>query len=740
MVNLQNWKPKKLRDKVLQIRYMLTPMNLKLGILIFTFSLLSPNLVVGQGSSSQSPNRISSVDLKKLVAKYDSLLNKQSLTKKVDELLKSEWTLADIDLLFSVQDTIKEGRAAIREIALQQEALKNDWGIGLNMGVLNNFEQSLLDSEGRFFRRRYSSGLRWDVLGGGYLDHQIQAKAMNYRIQQIELEQKRREQEKSARVVYQQILYAFNKAKIRANEAFLQIVNEQIRLLKEQSGLGYDVRESLRDATRRALRISLQLEDYRAFEETLDVIPTHVDQKLMDQSLPLLEMDMQQYKEGRASNSLIEPLSQLEAQRNQVLNSFWRQLSFDLNTQYNYYDRVDDTGNNPFINDREFFSITATVRAPLSMFWGNKNKDLAKASVQRFRQQLELMERADNNEVIGQFREFENRKRRILELKAELEVNSQRIDDQLNQMKVAPRFFQPVVLFNLLNDRYLLMSERIFALEDSYLTFFRIWIQAPHLTPSDYASIKSPSSVLAERGLSEKAEPVLLHGFYIWSESFDKGDIDQIRKLILDSDVERIALSVGSFSDNSRLNKAIDWVEKMHANKVDVDLLISNNNLIEENPQTSITDYINRALAIGADGIHLDVEPHTLDDFQKKREMYLERFKNFVTLSSTLSKEVGLSLSISIPNSYDEILPELDGLATRIYIMNYNRPKVDRFLASVAQELQIFSKSEVIWSLRVNDFTNIQQMNSFIKELKMKSKVQSFMLHDFSDYMKMLDE
>jgi hypothetical protein len=677
----------------------------------------------------------SSEVLKKLVAEYDSLLLSGKLTQKADELLQSDWTMQQIDQLFSVQDTLEQGDASIREIQIQQQNLLKDWGLGLNVGILNNFEQSLLDSEGRFYRRRYSSGLRWDLLSGGYVENRIQAKALDYRIQQIQLEQEKRAYEKSARVAYQQILYAFNKAKIRANEAFLSVLNEQIRLLKKQGNLGYDVREALRDATRRALRVQLQLEDYHAFEVTLDVVPSHIEEMLLKQALPLLEIDMDSYKQQRDSFSLIEPLSDLEAARNQSLNSIWRQLSFDLNTQYNYYDRVDDTGNNPFINDREFFSLTATLRAPLNLIWGNQQKELAKVSAQRFRQQMEQMESSDNNEIIGQFREFENRKRRILELQAELEVNDLRIKDQLNQLNISSRFAQPVVLFDLMNDRYLLLAERIFALEESYLTFFQIWIQSPQLKPSDFAKIKPTEDVLLNNDLTSTNQTASLHGFYLWSESMDRFTIDQVIYQFKSASAQRLALSAGNSMDNDRLNKLINWVEKCAENGIKTDLLVSNNNLVNENSNQSISDYINRALALGSDGLHLDIEPHTLDDYPENKANYLYKYAQLVALAAKLTKEVDLELSISIPTHYDTILSTLNLEVDRIYVMNYTGADLQKFKSKVQDELELLTDVELIWSLRTKDFTNKQELTAFINILKDEMLVQDVMIQDFSDFL-----
>jgi len=220
----------------------------------------------------------------------------------------------------------------------------------------------------------------------------------------------------------------------------------------------------------------------------------------------------------------------------------------------------------------------------------------------------------------------------------------------------------------------------------------------------------------------------------MWSDTFGSYKNPLLLDYMSARNFDTILLSPGP-DMISGSEKLFSFVRSAEAIGISVELMKGSNVLIKEKNWGSINDFVKSARAFNANGIHLDVEPHTFDDWSQKRQYYLEQYTRMVQYAKRVAASHNLSLSISVPVFYDDILPELYPLVDKLYVMAYNISTVPKLKKRLAKELQLTggnSKEEkLVVALRPDDFVSQTQMEDFISQLNQQYGKLTFAVHDF---------
>jgi|AntRauMFilla1563_2_1112583.scaffolds.fasta_scaffold00380_2 hypothetical protein len=662
--------------------------------------------------------------LEKLVAAFELVIEDYA----ADSLYKENVTQWDKQQLASIfQPNIEQiGRPELKKfIQLNKRQLRNDLGFDLSAGFLNNFEKTLLDSEGRFFRRRYTVGTRWEILNGGLLDNRLKASLLDYDIaRQKELDELETTR-LSIEVVYQRILFVFNRAKVLEIEKYLQKLDQELLLLRSLSDLGYDVRELFRDLARKQFRYEMQLEDFKRFELELDSSAFVADESLWQTQPALFELIIDSVKNQAVNNQYVPIDNLVEIETNKNIDTYkrWRDVSANLQLQYNYFDRLEEQTNNQFLNDREFFSLSGTVRIPLTIFSNNYNKT-ARLTTSRYKEALEQNVQNHDNELIGQYREFENRKRGIFQIDTEIDVVSERIADEKSQFEVNDQNYNPALLLNHISNRQSLVIERLIAVEDFYLTYYKIWRYAPKQTLSKFTRIK-PNGKNAENKTTNK-------GTYLWSKELYGLSNSYLVQKIREYELNAVALSVGQLSTANR-TKVMALIAELQSLNVEVALLVGNNAIVNDTLFTKVTDWVKIAAGLNLSKLHLDIEPHALDNWRSDRKRLEKNYLSLLDFAAREAKLYNLTLVVSIPHFYDEILEEIDIRTDFIYVMVYQDLNIPSLTSKLKEEKRILKNQEWGVSLRASDFSSKEHLALFIKGVNNTLENKTIYLHDFKD-------
>jgi hypothetical protein len=131
-------------------------------------------------------------------------------------------------------------------------------------------------------------------------------------------------------------------------------------------------------------------------------------------------------------------------------------------------------------------------------------------------------------------------------------------------------------------------------------------------------------------------------------------------------------------------------------------------------------------------GIHLDLEPHTLNGFKENKVAFFENYVTIIKQAKKFTEDKKLELSVSIPLSYPEnVLEELDKLCNNVYLMAYENVSADFIIKKSAEEKAIL-KSKCVLALRTKDFENRMEMDQLFKKLGFEKTAY----HDLDDLIK----
>lgn len=644
-----------------------------------------------------------------------------------DSLYKAnaiKWDKTHLKTLFQPQVHVKGSPNLQNLVDYNKNQLRKDLGFDLSAGFLNNFEQSLLDSEGRFYRRRYTVGTRWDLLGGGLLDNRLNAKLLDYDLAKQSVVNESAAMAESVDIVYQRILFVFNKAKQQEIGKYLIKLDQELSLLRSLSDLGYDVKELFRDLARKQLRYELQLQDFQKFEQNLDSAAYVVEPIFWETQPALFDLAIDSVQQNAISRQYIpiDKLVEIESSKNQEAFKRWREVSVNLQFQYNYFDRLEEQSNNQFLNDREFFSLTGTVRIPLTIFSTNYNK-AAQLTTFKYKEQLEKTVQNRDNELVGQYREFENRKRGIFEIEAEIDVVNQRINDEKRQFQINKQNYNPALLLSQISKRQSLVIERLIALEEYYLTFYKIWRHAPENILENFAHLSNQPFGTASSSKSNT-------GVYLWSEALYGYNNTYIKQKLHEFGVNKVALSVGQLKPENR-QKVSALIAELQAEKMEIALLIGNNAIVQDTVFTKVSEWVRLAAALNLATLHYDVEPHALPTWNTNKAALLNNYVKLLAYTAKEASLYGIALEVSIPYFYDDILAQITSYASKINVMVYEDLTISSIHSKLNEEKRILGADKWALSLRASDFSSKEQLTIFLKSLRNSLKNESVYFHDF---------
>ena len=124
----------------------------------------------------------------------------------------------------------------------------------------------------------------------------------------------------------------------------------------------------------------------------------------------------------------------------------------------------------------------------------------------------------------------------------------------------------------------------------------------------------------------------------MWSATFEAIPNLTIVESLRQRQIGKLILSTGT--DDTLHEKAEELVELAGQNQISVDLLIGDNELFMEGHQKELQQIFNRAARLGVSGVHLDVEPHTRNDWDSRKEEYLQRYVEFLNRADKLAESL----------------------------------------------------------------------------------------------------
>jgi hypothetical protein len=695
-----------------RIRNKITPAGFLLTVLLAGMILLYPV----ENSWAQSGR---SDVLDELIVHIDSALSaKAEYVRLSDE--KAD--LQGLDSLFDHRTFSEGGQyTSTSMLETKRSHTNNDWGINLQAGYLQNFDQGVFDSEGIFYNRRYQLGLKWDVLSNGWQENQIKAKQLQREIRIERFEEYKANREQEYYGLRNKLLSTIRNEQKKIKKQFKELLSIKKNELKTLYDLGYKSWDKV-------LEISSKLSDTEMVLNTDIKLDTLAGRRLWQgkKVLPVLSVDYEKLRAEAADKPLREKADSLRLKNTEDEYRRWRDISLSANVDYNYYDQTGQQLQLTNTGDREYFSFSVNLSVPLTVF-KKGDKSYKEAQRQEIEYENSRRDLTENNLLREHYREYQELINQYASTYNRYQRQLQRIRREQAKQKNGNQEYNSSALLDL----YLSQVEAIWQLsltkEKMYEKLLRLSSFAPNSPLSSYARLWSPPELPQQMNSSSTV--------YMWSDTFKSYKNPLLLDYLSARNFDTVLLSPGP-KMGLESPKLSEFISSAKTIGIGVDLMKGSNVLIKKKNWDSISDFAEQARALNSSGIHLDVEPHTFDDWSQNKDLYLQQYTKMVRYAREVTRKYGLSLSVSVPVYYDKILHKLYFMVDKLYVMAYQISTVPKLKQKLSKELQYTADDgeeagKLVIALRPDDFISRQQMEDFISQLNQQYGKLSFAVHDF---------
>ena len=320
---------------------------------------------------------------------------------------------------------------------------------------------------------------------------------------------------------------------------------------------------------------------------------------------------------------------------------------------------------------------------------------------------------------LKQYEGFLAKRREYVEL-----LRIERVKQQFGDLE-----FNPLTALNMLDQLMQIDIELTDLRQQLYLTLLDINHELPGIPVSAYIKAWTPMAIPMQQQTLNKS-------IYIWSASTSDYSAAFITEFLLRNGIKTAIVSMGKTKES--YNRAKILLDSLHTSEIHTELLIGENSLLQKkNPATYIDSVLTALGNPEIDAIHLDVEPHTFDDWDTRKENYLADYMKMAHELKTYCTSEGILLSASIPVFYSEtFLKDLYATADHVYLMAYEQTDPDKIVTKTKEE-RAFGPEKTIIAIRTKDFADRQKFNDFLFLLSDKLKTKDFAIHDFNTLVKL---
>ena len=672
--------------------------------------------LIGIASNRSWAQNTTDKRLSSLISKVDSLVKNHISTVPIND---SRESVKDLDDLFQI-DTAPSRSYEVQVIDAEQKKLYRDLGLDLNAGYLENLEQGVFNVEGIFYRRRVQVELEWDILNNGYVDNRQEVKELENEKKVAGFKHKRLMESEEFDTLQFALQNYFNRQKYSITQSYLKILEDRHQVAAELHELNYKPWEEVIEVTSQKARAQVELENYRAFNRQFASTAVGLS---ADGKLPLVNIRLDKLLEGGQFKSLQDSITSEQIKKIGNEYSVWRDISLSTFVRYNYFNNSSDV-NLSNLRNREYFSVGLNLSVPLPLLKTN-NENIAQAREDLLNSELTRNKNKVRNELYSDYSRYQQRLQQYIQsYKTYLQLQT-RIKKQQQREELEDPEYSPIQVLELLTERFKVAKELLDIKQAMYEIILDLHEQVPSKNFSQFLYRINTSDFLA-------TTDTLNRKVYMWSSTFAEQTNQELIKYLHEQRIQRVLLSIGP--DTSLMEKASSFIEEARFNNISVEIMVGDNTLLQPGHDQEVMNIFKRTASLKAEGVHLDVEPHTNSDWDSREKEYKELYSKLIKRASDYSDEYGLSLSISIPVFYDSIISELVHYADEIYVMAYGTDNIESINNRIQKELEATHRNITI-ALRPEDFDNKQMFEAFMEKLARKTKVDAMAIHDLEALM-----
>jgi hypothetical protein len=594
----------------------------------------------------------------------------------------------------------------------EQQIYKKDVGLTFVGLYQYNFKAPLADPEEIVvFRQKAQMGIDWSFLNGGFYENRIRYQQLQSRYKAINSKKIEENLAKFQQKNVQEIISFFNKHKIQILEKRQALISEQKITTEKLYALKHLTRDSYIKLLQHETDIYGQMNLYRGYNEASANLPK--SENPIKNIPPLVDIDVNKlFQLTNVSTEDSSALYEIEALKQG--NYFFRDMTLRANVKYNFYDLYNQAQPN-----RHYVSLGMNFGIPLAFNYSNKKELDRLRGEMLLAQKLAPQTEDVNYTFVNIFYEYRYKLKQYFNLMEKRKVFEELIRTEQVKQQMSDVEFNPNTALYILDDYWSTTIELLDLKQDLYKLLLQLNAKLPDHVINDFVK---PVNI------SQYAQPLEkpFKAVYIWSDAFKNHDIKMISDYCQLNEFNHLLVSYNT--DNLHLQKVNQFIAKNYYN--DIAMMIGSNKLLLDGNITSYLEEMKSNVEMSfIKEIHLDIEPHTMEGFQERKDSYFAKYVQLLQQVREFCSKNKLRLSISIPLHYPEsVLKEIIPLCDNVYLMAYENIKPE-FIAEKIKVEQQLGGNKIVIALRTKDFENRAAMDTHFKTLK----ATKMAYHDLDD-------
>ena len=587
------------------------------------------------------------------------------------------------------------------------EYTQKDYGLSITGGYLENFNPEIgTIDDNLVFNRRFNAGVEWQILDNGFFENKAQARILEDQIIRDQLKGQLTEESFHYLLRFDQTIYTFNKVKIELLEARKASLQEQYTVIEELVLLKKLPKEDLIKIDSRLAEVQSMLGIYQSYNEYLGIEDDSLE--FDPKNLPLIDL---QYDKifgmiGAQTDSI------LATRDYQDYYSWYHQIGLKAYAKYNYYDLVNN-------NNRSFISAGVNFSIPIP--FNTKLKNEIESTKYLYDNERMIQERSSLHEdILNTGYEFRYKLKQFVSFYQKRKVFRERMRIEQVKVRMGDNNIDPKLGLELYDDLLSIDIELVDLLQNLYLKALKVHSKIPNVDIREIITVQ-PAEEINEY-IDNKERSV-----YVWSKTFDDYSPEFLAEYVIYNEFEKVIIAVQKIDT---IPEKKTFMQYASAN-AEIHFMLGNNKLFFEKDMHGYMQGILDAYPeIEPTGFHIDVEPHTFDDYKSRKQEYLNEYIEYIGNISTFCEEKGLELSISIPTHYGiEVIEALFPKVNAIYFMCYENVDTE-FLTRKITPFIDNSTPKIVLAFRTEDFDNRIGMENKMKAMYDKTSLRKFAYHD----------
>lgn len=597
--------------------------------------------------------------------------------------------------------------------ASQREMLRKQTHFTFNSDFIQNFNPNQQDVEDNIlYQRRYQNGLEWNIMKDGFFESRAKLRSVD--LEELFLKELERYSYKRTHfpIKMNQTIFAFNAKK-------MALLKEREDLLNKQRELLEKLYFSKKITKEKMLELHSKLAEIEALKAIYGTYSSmgnqEMDSLILKAGFGLFDIKYSQIEQELTHNSDSLKSKMLEDLERQ--NQWFREIRFKTFLRHSFYDLVTTAP-----SSRSFMSAGFNLAIPLTF----NRKESLESEKQALYKRFESLNTNGLNveiDVLNECYEYRYHLKQYVLFYQKKQLALENLRQERVKAKFQDADYNPINALNYLDQLYQIEVELLDLQQNLYIRILKI---------HEKTKAQKVESLLLPFDLPnfDELESKINRTVYIWSKSFEEHSLDFITEYLSYNQFDEVELAVSPEDEHLEDKKKL--IDALFQKNVKVYLMFGQNTLLNEaNKKEYLLDCLKQYPLSKVSGIHLDVEPHTLKEWdtdkKKLQESYLSLAKQAKTIASDYKMKLTVDLPVYLDSSYlRSIAEQVDGMRFMCY-ENIRKEYLLRKLEPVKNLNKTFSVS-----LRTEDFSNRIEMEKFSKELCKELGISTVNFHDLS--------